>query len=98
MLKSGKFKPVNYDIYSNQSFDNYNLDKVVYDSFGKKIYGFFLKPASNKKVPGIVLLPGAGVDKASELGFARQLAEEGFAVLTIDQRGVGETGGNVPRL
>ena len=44
------------------------------------------------------MLPGAGVSKESELPLAEKIAELGIAVLTIDQRGVGETDGPVPNL
>ncbi|MFH1470873.1 MAG: alpha/beta fold hydrolase [Candidatus Micrarchaeota archaeon] len=42
-------------------------------------------------VPGIVLLPGAGVTKEGEQKVASELARMGYASLTIDQRGIGES-------
>ena len=49
-------------------------------------------------LPGVVLLPGAGVSKESELDLAKKIASWGIVVLTIDQRGVGETDGEFPSL
>jgi dienelactone hydrolase len=43
----------------------------------------------NKKIPGIVLLPGASVNKEREQGFAKYLASIGFATITLDQRNLG---------
>jgi len=79
----------------NNSFDLY---KVVFDSknfltYPTKIYGLLLVPNNKKSFPGVVLLPGGGVGKDSELSVASKIADLGYAVLTIDQRGVGETGG-----
>ncbi len=60
------------------------------------IYGLLFIPKNTKsKVPGIVLLPGAGGTKEGEARLADILTKEQVAVLTIDQRGIGETGGNV---
>jgi len=51
------------------------------------------KPKSSSNVPGLVLLPGGSVTKESESILAEKIAKLGYAVLTIDQRGVGQTGG-----
>src|SRR3989339_153699 len=55
------------------------------------IYGLLFIPTGKKG--GVVLLPGGGVSKEAESRLANILAEKGYAVLTIDQRGIGETGG-----
>ena len=75
------------------------ISKIVYRSRGANIYGFLVLPkmAANT-LPGVVLLPGAGVSKESELPLAEQISQLGMAVLTIDSRGVGETGGSFPNL
>jgi uncharacterized protein len=44
-----------------------------------------------KPVSGIVLLPGATVNKESEQGLAKYFAELGFATITLDQRNLGIT-------
>lgn len=62
------------------------------------IYGWLFMPEGKENVPGIVLLPGGGVSKEAEARLASIIAERGYAVLTIDQRGIGETGGNYPSM
>ena len=58
-----------------------------------KIYGLLFMQKGKKEVPGLVLLPGGGVSKESESRLASIIAESGYAVLTFDQRGIGETDG-----
>ena len=96
MLALPDLKPVNYKTFAYESNENYTISEVVYNSFGKDIYGLIAEPAGRKITAGIVLLPGSGVDKKSELELAKKIALQGYAVITIDQRGVGETGGYVP--
>lgn len=91
-------KPIDYRLFPYEEKEDYTIKKAAYASFGKEIYGFLVLPKQSGKLPGIVLLPGAGVDKKSELSLAIKLAHEGYAVLTIDQRGIGETGGDAPSL
>ena len=75
------------------------VSKVVYQSRGANIYGFLVLPASAEELlPGIILLPGAGVSKESELGLAKKIALLDATVLVIDQRGTGETNGYFPNL
>ena len=75
------------------------VSKVIFQSRGSNIYGLLVTPAYAETLPpGIVLLPGAGVSKESELELAKSIAELGAVVLVIDQRGVGETGGYFPSL
>ena len=97
LVINSKYK-VNYRISLYEDNVDYTIKKIIYDSFGKEIYGFLVLPKQNNNLPGIVLLPGAGVDKKSELPLAIKLAQQGYAVITIDQRGIGETGGDVPSL
>jgi len=76
--------------------DNLTIHKVIYQSKNGNIYGFLVLPTTAAKLlPGVVLLPGAGVGKESELDLAKKIALLDTVVLTIDQRGVGETGGGV---
>ncbi|MBI1934859.1 alpha/beta fold hydrolase [Candidatus Woesearchaeota archaeon] len=82
-----KFRRDNYS-----ETENLAISRVVYESKGANIYGLLVLPKNiTEMVPGIILLPGAGVSKESELGLAKKIASLGAAVLTIDQRGVGET-------
>lgn len=89
-----KFNRQNYS-----SDTNISIHKIIYQSRGANIYGLLAVPPSAKELlPGIVLLPGAGVSKESELGLAKSIAGLGAAVLVIDQRGTGETDGYFPNL
>src|SRR3989338_2637639 len=89
-----KFRREDYGVEGNLS-----IHKIIYQSRNSNIYGLLVLPTSVEELlPGIVLLPGAGVSKESELELAKKIAGIGAAVLTIDQRGVGETDGGFPTL
>ncbi|MBI2655653.1 alpha/beta fold hydrolase [Candidatus Woesearchaeota archaeon] len=86
-----KFSREDYGIDGNLS-----IHKIIYQSRNGNIHGLLVLPASAEEaLPGIVLLPGAGVSKESELGLAKKIALLDAAVLVIDQRGTGETTGQV---
>ncbi|MBI3035044.1 alpha/beta fold hydrolase [Candidatus Woesearchaeota archaeon] len=90
---SVKFRREDYGIDGNLS-----LHKITYQSRNGNIYGLLVLPTTaSELLPGIVLLPGAGVNKESELSLAKKIALLDAAVLVIDQRGVGETGGALPK-
>lgn len=76
-----------YDIF-NVSFKSRNL--MDYET---RIYCLLFMPKGKENVPGLVLLPGGGVTKEGQARLAAIIAEKGYAVLTFDQRGVGETKG-----
>ena len=79
----------------NNTFTIYNISFYSRDflNFSTKIYGLLLMPKNKTNVPGIVYLPGGGVSKEKVLTVTSLMAREGYAVLIIDQRGIGETGG-----
>lgn len=75
---------------------NLAIHKIVYRSRDGDVYGLLVIPSTAEELlPGIVLLPGAGVSKESELELAKKIALLDAAVLVIDQRGVGETTGSL---
>src|SRR3989338_3363987 len=85
--------------------DNYSetssllISKIIFESKGANIYGLLASPKSAaEQLPGIILLPGAGVSKESKLELAKNISALGAVVLVIDQRGVGETDGGFPSL
>ncbi|MAG91904.1 hypothetical protein CMO83_04470 [Candidatus Woesearchaeota archaeon] len=79
--------------------DTLLISKIIFPSKQGNVYGLLVLPKSvTNQVPGVVLLPGAGVSKESELELAKTISELGAAVFTIDQRGVGETNGIFPSL
>jgi len=73
----------------------YTLDKVVFESKGLKVYGLLRIPKGVENPPGMVLLPGAQVTKEGQQGLATVMQKLGFASLSLDQRGHGETNGYV---
>ena len=78
---------------------NITLHKIIYESRNGNVYGLLLLPDSAAELPpGIILLPGSGVSKESELELAKKIALLDAAVLVIDQRGTGETTGKVNSL
>jgi dienelactone hydrolase len=89
-------------LFNRQNYgetENLTISKIIFQSTKGNIHGFLVLPKSaSELLPGVVLLPGAGVSKESELELAKKIAELGAAVVTIDQRGVGETGGALPNL
>jgi uncharacterized protein len=62
------------------------------DRQGAVLHGWYV-PSKNRA--GIVLLHGAGGDRASLLPEARQLVSRGFGVLTFDWPGHGESDGEI---
>lgn len=83
----------------NGSVDGVNQYEINFASrnfleYKTRIYGLYFVPKNNSGIlPGVVLLPGGGGTKEVESKLARMISEQGYAVLTIDQRGVGQTGG-----
>jgi dienelactone hydrolase len=82
----------------NESKEDIEIYKITFpsrplDNEKILITGLLFLPKNKEESPGILLLPGGGGTKEGESKFAMFLAKQGFAVLTIDQRGVGETSG-----
>src|SRR3989344_8106718 len=91
--------PVEFSRSNYSENDSITVSRIIYKSRGANIYGFLVLPKmAATAMPAVVLLPGAGVSKESELPLAEQISQLGMAVLTIDSRGVGETGGSFPSL
>lgn len=91
----GKF---NYNISlkeetSNLKVYNINFKSRKFLDQETTIYGLLFLPANKDNVPGLVFLPGGGVSKQAAANFSSRIAELGYAVLVIDQRGIGETSG-----
>ena len=80
--------PIATLLNSNQT-ENYSQAELVLSSRDAKLSAFYFSPS--KVRAGVVLLAGAGVDKKGNSGLARFLADDGFAVLSYDQRGTGKT-------
>lgn len=78
---------VDYSITEANTTENGNaLKSLTFTSEHSIIQGLMRLPLSGKKVPGIVVLPGAGITKEEQQGLASELADMGYATITIDQR------------
>lgn len=73
----------------SQTMD-FTIQNVKFESEGVTLAGSILTP--KKIVAAVVIVHGSDPVKR-EMEFAKRLAKEGFAVLTYDKRGVGESGG-----
>ncbi|MBI3622992.1 alpha/beta hydrolase [Candidatus Pacearchaeota archaeon] len=87
-----------YNISLKEENATYSIYRVNFESrnflnYSTTIYGLLIMPKNIKNVPGLILLPGGAVKKESESILASKIANLGYAVLTFDQRGIGETGG-----
>jgi uncharacterized protein len=92
--------PPKYSISELNNSGNYTVFRVIYQSEkfldnGGIIYGIIYLPKNKPNVPGIVFLPGGSIKKENEPA-GPAIANLGYAVLVIDQRGIGETGGFYP--
>ena len=85
---------------TNGSVEIYSINFKSKDflDYPTLIYGLLFIPKDKKDIPGIVILPGGGVAKEGFKTRSLELANLGYAVLVIDQRGIGETGGPYPSL
>jgi len=75
------------DPYSPEDPDILKL--ISFESGDQNVQALLRIPANVSSVPGIVLLPGAGVSKEGEQGLAVELSKMGYATLTLDQRNKG---------
>lgn len=90
----GKIKFESSILETNQ---NYSLEKIVYESQSEKIYAHLYVPVSNKPASALIYIPAAGATKEGLGNVAKEIASNGYAVLLIDMRGLGETKGvNIP--
>ena len=86
-------------------------EKIIFESRGERVYSLYQVPGNSNKpsgtasdmhirsevFPAFIVLPGGNVKKEAEhSGIAKDLRSLGFATITLDQRGVGETGGPFP--
>lgn len=90
--------PPRYDITFNSTNNSLDIYKISFTSrplleYETTIYGLLFLPKGKDNLPGVILLPGGGGTKEAEAKLAALIASWGYAVLTIDQRGIGETGG-----
>ncbi|MBR9704335.1 alpha/beta hydrolase [Candidatus Pacearchaeota archaeon] len=83
----------------NVSYDIYNISFLSkpFRNEETKIYGLLFLPhiaGVDYDISGVIIVPGGGVTKEQRIDISRVIAESGYSVLVIDQRGIGETGGS----
>jgi len=93
---SNREKPL-YQLFlkeKNNSCDIYNINFETrnFIEYKTKIYGLLFIP-NKENSPGIVFLPGGGATKEAASHVSLIMCNLGYAVITIDQRGIGQTGG-----
>ncbi|HSO76990.1 MAG TPA: alpha/beta fold hydrolase [Bacteroidales bacterium] len=84
----------------------YYEEAVKYNNEGAGVTlaGIFTRPSAEGKYPAVILISGSGPNDRDEsifghkifLVLADQLTRSGFAVLRVDDRGVGESTGDFP--
>ena len=91
---------VNFSRFNYSQDESTLTSRIVFQSKRGTLYGLMVMPkqVKSEKLPAVILLPGAGVSKESELPFVQDIARMGFVVFTLDQRGVGESSMPVPTL
>ena len=79
--------------YSSQDISETNATDIVrevsFESRDSEIAGLIRIPESAANVPGVVVLPGAGVSKEQQTAVPQLLSSLGYASITIDQRNLG---------
>jgi len=90
--KTLKEEKDNFSIYNINFKTRPFLDKEA------RIYGLLFLPKNKKDIPAIIFLPAGGAGKESRILLLTMLANKGYASLTIDQRGIGQTGGQYPSM
>ncbi|TRZ90066.1 MAG: alpha/beta hydrolase, partial [Methanosarcinales archaeon] len=80
---------VDVTVIKTESGSNYTLETISFPSKDYTVEGLLRVPSSEKKVPAVVLLPGATVPKEGTQGLAQILSGMGFASLGIEQRNRG---------
>ncbi|MGB9940364.1 alpha/beta hydrolase [Methanosarcina sp.] len=75
------------DLYAPEDSDTLKL--LSFESRGENLQALLRLPAKSSSPLGLVLLPGAGVNKEAEQGLAVELSKMEYATLTLDQRNLG---------
>ena len=76
-------------VINTESGSNYTLETISFKSKDYTVEGLLRIPTSNKKVPAVVILPGATVPKEGTQGLAELFSNRGYASLGIEQRNRG---------
>lgn len=80
---------VEVKVLKTESGSNYTLETISFQSKDYTVEGLLRIPSSDKKVPAVVILPGANVAKEGTQGLAEIFSNMGYASLGINQRNRG---------
>ncbi len=80
---------VDVNVLKTESGGNYTLETISFTSKDYTVEGLLRIPSSDKKVPAVVILPGATVPKEGTQGLAEIFSNMGYASLGIEQRNRG---------
>ncbi len=80
---------VDINVLKTESGGNYTLETISFTSKDYTVEGLLRIPSSDKKVPALVILPGATVSKEGTQGPAEIFSSLGYASLGIEQRNRG---------
>lgn len=86
---------VDVNVLKTESGSNYTLETISFQSKDYLVEGLLRIPTSEKKVPAIIILPGATVNKEGTQGLADIFANNGYASLGIEQRNLGGVNPNL---
>ncbi|QLC49366.1 acetylxylan esterase [Methanolobus zinderi] len=89
ILSYARMEEIQYSYEELNGNTTDTLKLITFESRGAQIEGILRIPQSDTRVPGVVLLPGAGVTKEMQNRVPETLAELGYASFTIDQRNLG---------
>ncbi|HEY9245926.1 MAG TPA: acetylxylan esterase [Candidatus Methanoperedens sp.] len=80
---------VDVKLLKTETGDNYTLETISFQSKDYTVEGLLRVPVSGKKVPGVVILPGATVPMEGTQTLAEIFSNAGYASLGIEQRNRG---------
>ena len=80
---------VDIKVLKTESGNGDTLETISFPSKDYVVEGLLRIPSSMKKVPAVVILPGATVNKEGTQGLAKIFANKGYASLGIEQRNLG---------
>jgi uncharacterized protein len=77
-----------------ENTSNYTLENISYSSLGGEVYALLRIPKNVTNPPVVIIDPALTMTKEMDEPTAEALCGMGYATLTLDQRGLGQTGGN----
>ena len=78
-----------------ENTSNYTLENISYSSLGSEVYALLRIPKNVTDPPVVIIDPALTMTKEMDEPTAEALCGMGYATLTLDQRGYGQTDGGV---